>query len=213
MKLLVRSVLLGAVATVPLMCAARLAWAQTARASAPVQLTLASAIDAALGHNPQLAIASENVLVSDARTKADSTLRLPLLSLKASVLFWDRAIVDNLGPEIGDITVRPRVTGNVTVQVTQPLSGALVLGTLVSRDRALTEASRAQRDSARVDIAYQTAEAYLGALQAKTLTQVAQATLEQLDADLQHARILLQAGTLQQVDVLRLEAEHARIEQ
>jgi outer membrane protein TolC len=45
------------------------------------------------------------------------------------------------------------------------------------------------------------------------LGQVAAATLQQLDADLKHAKILLQAGTLQRVDVLRLEAERARIEQ
>src|SRR6185369_7115283 len=57
------------------------------------------------------------------------------------------------------------------------------------------------------------AEAYLGALQAQTLGRVAKATLDQLDGDLQHAKILLAAGTLQQVDVLRLDAERARVEQ
>jgi outer membrane protein TolC len=178
-----------------------------------VQLTLASAIDAALAHNPQIAIASENIIVAHARTTADKTLRLPLLAVKGNLQFWDKAIVDNLGPEIGDVTVRPRVIGNVDVSLTQPVSGALVIGRLIDRDRALTDARQAQRDSVRIDIAYQTAEAYLGALQAQTLRQVAQATLKQLDADLQHARILLSAGTLQRSDVLRLEAEHARVEQ
>src|SRR5262249_2364689 len=95
----------------------------------------------------------------------------------------------------------------------QPLSGALVIGKLVARDHAATQASRATRDGLRVDVAYQTAEAYLSALQAQTLGQVAQATLQQLDGDLQHAKGLQKAGTLQQVDVLRLEAERARIEQ
>jgi outer membrane protein len=177
------------------------------------QITLAAAIDAALAHNPQLAIATENITAAETRTTADSTLRLPLLSLKGSAQLWDRAIVADLGPSIGVITVRDRVTGSVDVSVAQPLSGALVIGRLVTRDRAATEASRAQRDGLSIDIAYQTAEAYLGALQARTLGQVAQATLSQLDADLQHARILLQAGTLQRVDVLRLDVEHARVEQ
>ncbi|HSS02124.1 MAG TPA: TolC family protein, partial [Kofleriaceae bacterium] len=63
-----------------------------------------------------------------------------------------------------------------------------------------------------IDIAYQTAEAYLGALQSRTLGQIARATLAQLDADIAHAKVLLSAGTLQQVDVLRLDAERARIE-
>ena len=177
------------------------------------QLTMAQAIEAALSHNPQLAIEAENIVAAEAKATADSKLRLPLLGVKSSVMLWDRPIVADLGPDLGKITIRDRVTGTVDVSVSQPLSGALVIGKLVDRDRVATAASRAARDGLRIDIAYQTAEAYLTALQAATLGQVARATLQQLDGDLQHARVLLQAGTLQQVDVLRLEAERARIEQ
>lgn len=211
----VRSIRWLVIAVCPLFTArpARADQAAAAPASTPRQLTMAAAIDAALSHNPQLAIEAENIVVAQARATADSKLRLPLLGVKANVLFWDRAIVADFGDDIGKITIRDRVTGTLDVSVSQPLSGALVIGKLVDRDRAATEASRAQRDGVRVDIAYQTAEAYLGALQARTLGQIAQSTLQLLDADLQHAKILLQAGTLQQVDVLRLDAERARIEQ
>ena len=180
-------------------------------------VTLAQAIEIALTHNPQLAIETENIVISDARTRADQTLRLPLLGLKANVLLWDRAIVVQLGPDPNDlstkVTVRERVTGTADLSIVQPLSGALVIGQLIERDRALTAASRAQRDGARVDIAYQTAEAYLGSLQAQTLGKVAAATLQKLDADLEHGKLLVAAGALQAVDVLRIEVEHARIEQ
>ncbi|HEX7842899.1 MAG TPA: TolC family protein [Kofleriaceae bacterium] len=180
---------------------------------APRQLTLAGAIEIALSGNPQLAIEAESVAAAEARTRSDAALRLPVLGVKASVLYWDRAVVADLGPEIGKVVVRDRVTGTVDFSVSQPLSGALVIGKLIARDRAITAASRAQREGRRVEIAYQTAEAYLAALQARTLGQVASATLQQLEADLQHAKVLLQGGTLQRVDVLRLEAEHARVEQ
>lgn len=212
-----RSVLLAA--TGAALLAAHPARAEDAAARAPGPspsahpLTLAQAIDAALSHNPQLAIAAETIVASDARATADAALRLPLVGVRANVLFWDRAIEADLGPDIGKIAIRNQVTGNLDVTVSQPLSGALVIGKLVSRDQAATEASRAARDGLRIDVAYQAAEAYLGALQAQTLGQVARSTLQQLDADLQHARILLQAGTLQQVDVLRLDVERARIEQ
>ncbi|HWU88429.1 MAG TPA: TolC family protein, partial [Kofleriaceae bacterium] len=176
-------------------------------------ITMAEAIDAALSRNPGLAIAAESIVAADARATASATLRLPLLSVRGSALLWNRAIVANLGPDIGTITIRDRLTGTVDLSVTQPLSGALVIGKLVTRDRASAEARRAQRDGLRVDVAYQTAEAYLGALQAQTLGEIARATLAQLDADRQHAQILLQAGTLQRVDVLRLEVERARVEQ
>jgi outer membrane protein TolC len=180
---------------------------------AALKITMAEAIDAALAHNPELAIAAESIAAANARTEADATLRLPLLSVRANALLWDRAIVADLGADIGKITIRDRLTGSIDVSVTQPLSGALVIGKLVSRDRAAAEATRAQRDGLRIDVAYRTAEAYLEALQADSLSQVAEATLHQLDADLQHAKTLLQAGTLQRVDVLRLEVERARVEQ
>ncbi|HEU4729164.1 MAG TPA: TolC family protein [Kofleriaceae bacterium] len=214
----VRSVLLVAAFGGPLWLAGQPARAEDAPARPPTSpaartLTLGAAIDAALSHNPQLAIATESVVAADTKASADSALRLPLLAARGNVQLWDRAIVADLGPDSGEVTIRDRVTGTVDLTVAQPLSGALVLGKLVSRDRALSDASRAQRDALRLDIAYQTAEAYLAALQARTLEQVAQATLQQLEADLQHAKILQQAGTLQRVDVLRLEVERARVEQ
>jgi outer membrane protein len=182
-------------------------------APSPRRLTLAGAIEIALSGNPQLAIDAETVVAADARTRSDATLRLPLVGVKSNVVFWDRAIEADLGPEVGKVTVRDRITGTVDLQVSQPVTGALAIGTLVARDRATAEASRAQRDARRIEIAYQAAEAYLAALQARTLGEVAAATLQQLDADLQHARVLVQGGMLQRVDVLRLEAEHARVEQ
>jgi outer membrane protein TolC len=176
-------------------------------------MTLAQALDTALAHNPQLAIAAETIAAADAQATSDATLRLPVVNAKANMLVWNRALVADLGPDIGMVRIRDQVTGAVELSVAQPLSGALVIGKLVERDHAAAAASRAQRDGLRVDVAYQTAEVYLGALQAQTLAQVAAQTLQQLDADLQHARALLQAGALQRVDVLRLEVERARVEQ
>jgi outer membrane protein TolC len=180
---------------------------------AATTMTLAQALDAALAHNPQLAIAAETIVAADARATSDATLRLPVVNAKANVVVWNRALVADLGPDLGMVRIRDQVTGAVELSVAQPLSGALVIGKLVERDRAAAAASRAQRDGLRIDVAYQTAEVYLGALQAQTLAQVAAQTLQQLDADLQHAQALLKVGALQRVDVLRLEVERARVEQ
>ncbi len=208
--------------TVALAAAAAAAVGQVPRAyaeagTAPdrpaVTMTLAQALDTALAHNPQLAIAAETIVAADARASADATLRLPAVNAKANVLVWNRALVADLGPQIGMLQIRDQVTGSVELSVAQPLSGALVIGKLIERDRATAAASRAQRDGLRIDVAYQTAEAYLGALQAQTLARVAAQTLQQIDADLQHAQALLRVGTLQRVDVLRLEVERARVEQ
>lgn len=177
------------------------------------QLTLSGAIEIALSGNPQLAIEAENIVAAEARASADAKLRLPLLGLRSNVQVWDQAVTADLGEGIGKVTIRDRVTGTIDLQVSQPVSGVLAIGKLVERDRALTEASRAARDGRRIEIAYRAAEAYLDALQSRTLGQVAAASLQQLEADLIHAKVLVQGGTLQKVDVLRLEVEHARIEQ
>lgn len=179
---------------------------------APRQLTLADAIDLALSGNPQLAIDADSVVAADARTRADQALRLPLVAARASAVVWNRAIVADLG-DLGPLTIRDRVTGSIDLSVSQPVSGALVIGQLVARDRAVTEASRAQRAGHRIEIAYRAAETYLAVLQAGALAQVAASTQHQLDGDLQHARQLVAAGSLQRVDVLRLEVERSRVEQ
>ncbi|HSS03159.1 MAG TPA: hypothetical protein VLM79_39120, partial [Kofleriaceae bacterium] len=118
------------------------------------ELTMAQAIDVALERNPQLAIEAENVVAARAKARADSKLRLPLLNARAIVQVWDRELVVDLGPsmtmdggtEDNKIVVRPRVTGSADFTVSQPLSGALVIGKLVERDEAATAASQAQRD-------------------------------------------------------------------
>ncbi|HEX3479004.1 MAG TPA: TolC family protein [Kofleriaceae bacterium] len=191
---------------------ASLASAAIAGGAPARRLTLAEAIDLALSGNPQLAIDADRVVAAEAQARADQALRGPLIAARASALVWNRAIVADLG-ELGPITIRDRVTGSLDLAVSQPVSGALVIGRLVERDRAVTEASRAQRAGHRIEIAYRAAETYLAALQASALAQVAAATEHQLDGDLQRARQLLAAGTLQRVDVLRLEVERARVEQ
>ena len=53
------------------------------------KLTLAQAVDAAVSDNPELAIAKESIDVADARVSSAKRLRLPVLSLDASVNVWD----------------------------------------------------------------------------------------------------------------------------
>jgi outer membrane protein len=204
---MIRRASLAAAAVIAGLASAALAGGAPAR-----RITLAEAIDLALSGNPQLAIDADSVVIAEARTRADQALRLPLVAARASAAVWNRAIVADLG-ELGPLAIRDRVTGSIDLSVSQPLSGALVIGQLIARDRAATEASRAQRAGHRIEIAYQAAETYLAVLQAGALAEVAAATQHQLDGDLQHARQLLAAGSLQRVDVLRLEVERARVEQ
>src|ERR1044071_9230161 len=98
------------------MCSLLAARAASAESAPPRQLTMAEAIDVALSHNAQIAIESESIVAAEARAAADSKLRLPLLNAKVNVLVWDRPITADLGPDIGKITIRERVTGTLDVR-------------------------------------------------------------------------------------------------
>lgn len=176
----------------------------------PTRLTLPAAIEAALTKNRNLQIESANIEIADSRTAADSRSRGPQLALSANLLLWDSEIVAELGG--ARIPIRSQVTGSVDLTLAQPISGAYIITKLVERDRAAASVSRARADSLRIELAYQTAAAYLGALQAQTLAEVTRASLAQLDAALRQARDLVDSGRLSAVDVLRLEAERARFE-
>src|SRR5262245_13238088 len=74
--------------------AAPVAPAAPAASGAPARrLTMAGAIEVALSQNPQLAIEGENIVAAEAKATADSKLRLPMLSVRANALLWDRPIV------------------------------------------------------------------------------------------------------------------------
>lgn len=185
------------------------------RGEPAVTLTLAQAIDRALSDNPELAIADQARSASEAQVRATAARRLPRLALSASARWWDRPIVAELaiGSQVVTVDVRDQLTGSIDLSVTQPVTGAFVIGTLVARDRAASAAATAARDQIRIDAAYRAAAAYLEALEATALAEVAVTTLRQLDAAQRHARALITAGTLQAVDALRIDVERAVVEQ
>jgi len=109
--------------------------------------------------------------------------------------------------------VRDQITASVEVTVNQPITSAIVLGRLIDLDQAGVVASRAELDQHQLDLAYQTAEAYVGGLQAQTLRAIADTSVTQVEASLTRARVLVQGGVLGDVDLLRLEATRDRMRQ
>lgn len=182
----------------------------------PRRISLDEAIKLAAGDS--LAIDVQQEQVEAARQKAQSTrkLRLPTLGVKGSVLVWNDTIdfaqpcdpaMQGCPPSgVISLTVRDRVTGSAEVNLAQPISGLIVLGRLISGDEAAVDAARGELEVAKLDAAYQAANAYLGALQAQTLHDLAVASVKQLEADLTKIRALRDAKVLADVDVLRLEA-------
>jgi outer membrane protein TolC len=193
------------------------AFAGTAAAEEARTITLREAIELAAGES--LAVDLQKEQVAAAREKKGSTaaLRFPALSAKASVLAWNDTIAFAQAcdpaqvpscPASGvlEVTVRDRITGSAELNLAQPLSGLLLLGTLIDADQAGIDGANAELQVAKLDAGYKAAEAYLGALQTDTLREVALTSVKQIEADLVKIRALRDAHILSEIDVLRLEA-------
>ena len=200
-----------------LLAAALLAAASTPAAAEPRKITLEEAIDLATAGNIQIELAKETVIAGEEKVRGTRKLRFPTLGLKANVLLWNEEILfpqeDEDTGEIFFITVRERLTASVDVTIAQPITGALLLGTLIDFEKAAVSSSRAQLDVTKLDVAYQVAEAYIQTLQLGTLREVAQTSVAQLQANLTQAKALKDAGILFDVDILRIEAQIAALEQ
>jgi outer membrane protein len=193
-------------AAAALLCAAGPAQAQQ-------RLTLREALDTALGHGREIAVAREGVAATDARVKAAGAQRFPSLKVDANVQYWDRPLVvafviPGMMPTepVPALVVRNRTTAAATVTLAQPISGLLVLNKLIGLERNGREAARADQARARLDTAQRVAEAYLRLLQADALRLVAAKSVTQVEAQLGQAQILERGGVLGRVDVLRLSS-------
>src|SRR5688500_4653070 len=100
------------------------------RADDPTRkLTLAQVVDVAVSDNPELAIAGKSIDIAGSRVSGAKALRLPRLSLDASAFLWSDELVLAFGPPGSPGLVgRDYLTSTVTVTLTQPISGLVVVG-------------------------------------------------------------------------------------
>lgn len=147
-------------ATILLAAAASPAAADTQR------ITLDEAVEAATTGNFQVAVGKEQILTAEAEVKKTKTYRMPTLGLKANMFVWDSAI------EFAGMEVRPQITGQADVTIVAPITTAIILGKLIDLNEAGVDATKAQLDVTKLDLGYQAAEAYLGALQLRTLKEI-----------------------------------------
>jgi len=196
-----------------LLAAALLVAATTPAAAEPRKITLEEAIDLATQGNIQIELGKETVIAGEAKVRGTKKLRLPTLGIAGNVLLWNEPIEIAFAPGAPPETLREQVTMSFEVNVAQPITAAILLGTLLDAQKAEVSASRAELDVTRLDVAYQTAQAYLQVLQLKTLQEIAQSSITQLEANLKQATALKEAGILFDVDLLRIEAQLAAVRQ
>ncbi|TNF28136.1 MAG: TolC family protein [Deltaproteobacteria bacterium] len=205
------------------------------------RMTLAQCLDAATAAHPDLADARLATRQQEAEADKASAALLPRLSVSASVQVWDDAataelfaggsgsatvpvaesdfdgwVLQQLGAfsSLGSepMTLREQVTGDVTVQVVQPLTvGAIVQGGRAAS--ALADAARAHERTAGQDRALAVATAYFNALQAETYLDIADAAVSQLEAHKATVDRFVEEHIMARNDVLKVEVELARARQ
>lgn len=178
---------------------------------APRALTFQGAIELALGHSPEVAMAREVVAGAEARTAGLQARRLPGLHVEASGNLFREAYELPFGDAV--VTLHEQTTTSAAVTLSQPLTKLAYLSELVGASRHDEAASRGEYDKARLDTAYRTAEAYLRVLGARAQREVAHRSVRDLRQELDRAITFRQAESSTDIDVLRFRAAKAAADQ
>jgi outer membrane protein TolC len=183
----------------------------TAAHAEPRKLTLSGAIDLALHDSPDVAIAAQNRTAASAHNSGAKTHMLPSIGVTSALNYYTEPFTIIFGQM--PFVLHQQQTSFTTFMVSQPLTGLAYLSELVGAASHDAKAATAEYDRARLDAAYNTADAYIRALEAHASAEVSARLVSDIDADLKRAETLRGADTLTNVDVLRLQSAKAAAEQ
>lgn len=195
-----------------------------ASSSAPNRLALAECVALALAHSPRLEGAAAATAEATAMRLSARGRFGPVVRLDANVLRWDSAfalpinIPDSLTKkvepflgkvDIPPIPVRDATTAQVSATVVQPLTG---LWTVYEGHQALSlgeDAARHQQRATRNDVVLAVADAYLQALEAERMIELAGAQVRTIEGHVERARQFLESELIARNEVLGAEVRLA----
>jgi outer membrane protein TolC len=183
-----------------------------ARTAAAEPMTLAKCIDVALQGNPDITSANLEVEATTAQSKSARGAFGPRLHLDAGIQRWDKPLPFNLGslnsllpPSATFPNIRDQWTWSVGATLAQPITSLWTIDEGYVLRQMGVDVAEIQRKSARRDVAFQVTEAYYRLLQAMRMAEVAQKSVENIDAQVKRAQSFFRAGTVGRNDVLRAE--------
>ena len=183
-----------------------------AETAAAEPMTLAKCIDVALHGNPDITSANLEVEATTAQSKSARGGFGPRLHLDAGIQRWDKALPFNLGslnsllpPSATFPNIRDQWTWSVGATLAQPLTSLWTIKEGYALRQMGVDVAEIQRKSARRDVAFQVTEAYYRVLQAMRMADVAQKSVENIDAQVKRAQSFYRAGTVGRNDLLRAE--------
>jgi outer membrane protein len=192
-----------------------LATGSVAYAQAAQTLSVEDAVNEALRVNDQLRASRYRAESAEDTARSARGRLLPALTANDTWQHYNDPFVIQLGPpgQSPALTARNVNTNTFTVAGQQPVLG------LLHRTRELTaagnsaEASRAEEENARTQIAEQVRSTYLRLFEARAAVGIAEASIEQLQKQVQDAQARYNAGTITKADLLRFQTAVANAKQ
>ncbi|MBI4815418.1 MAG: TolC family protein [Deltaproteobacteria bacterium] len=201
----------------------------------PKRMTLTEAIDASLVSSPVVKIAAAGISAQESKVSATRALLFPRLRVEGNVFVWNDKLPLSLGPQAAqpaqpaqsstisapaapvagaeEQVIREQVTASLSITAVEPITGLYAITRLIALEEAGLDAGIADQETARLDTAQRVAQAYFGLLSARALTEVAEKSLSQVEAQHARARVLESAGVLGRVDLLRLDSVRESVKQ
>jgi outer membrane protein len=181
-------------------------------------MSLEESVALALQQNPDVLTKDAEVAEAEAAKGGASGRFGPRLHVDANFQQWNGPfdIAVNLGPAgsaPANFPVRNAFTYLASVSLIQPLSGLWpIYENYKLRDLGIDVAT-VHRQATRRDVAFQVTEAYLRTVETVRLSEVAAASVDQLNAQLKESQSLYANGVVSQTDVLRAQVAVANARQ
>jgi outer membrane protein len=201
-----------------------------ARTAAAEPMTLAKCIDVALHGNPDITSANLEVEATTAQRNSARGAFGPRLHMDAGIQRWDSPLTANLfGPVFQvcpgcpwnttrtadnpvirsdldqNIELRAQTTWSASFTLAQPIASLWTINEGYALRKMGVDLAGLQRKAAHRDVAFQVTEAYYRVLQAMRLAEVAEKSVENIDAQVKRAQSFFRAGTVARNDVLRAQ--------
>lgn len=183
--------------------------------TADTPLTLPDAVRTALANSPKLRAARFEAQAAQTQAEREKPISRPNVTLQASGTVQGPTVTfprPLSGGGLEPATVLPNPYNRVEITLEQPLYRA-GLGAARSRYAAQTQATLTEYRRAENDTVRDVRRAFFQVLSTQTLAAVAQEGVTMAQRQMEQTRLLLQAGSVPERDVLAAEADLAEAEQ
>jgi len=179
---------------------------------APQRMTLRECVQTALRQNHDVKTATEERNIATAQRWEVGGQMFPRLHIDAGLQQWGSSYDIAFG-SLGSFRMHDPFTWTFQATAVQPITALLPLLDEYHVKDLGVDVANIRKEATQRDVSYRVIEAYYRLLEAERLSEVAQQSVEQLDAQLKQANSFHDAGVVGKNDVLRAELAVANAKQ